>query len=164
MSDAENISEATDAKTVIRPAALADLEILRRFEQGIIAAERPYDPTIRSGDVHYYDIGALIVSPDAYVALAERSGATVGCGFARKTPSRSCEEPPFHAYVGLMFVAPEHRGSGVGNAILNAIKAWAHANGLVEMRLEVYPDNAPAVRAYRKSGFSPHMLEMRLRL
>ncbi len=164
MSGGEIMREASGEKTVIRRASLADLETLRRFEQGIIAAERPYDPTIRQGDVQYYDIGALIVSPDAYVALAERGGAAVGCGFARKSPSRSCEEPPFHAYVGLMFVAPEHRGGGVSAALLAALKDWARATGLFEIRLEVYPGNAPAMRAYRKSGFEPHMLEMRLRL
>jgi GNAT superfamily N-acetyltransferase len=156
--------EAPGAKTVIRRATMADLETLRRFEQGIIAAERPYDPTIKSGDIQYYDIGELIVSPDAYVALAERGGAAVGCGFARKSPSRPFEEPRFHAHVGLMFVAPDHRGSGVGNAILGALKDWARAAGLTEMRLEVYPDNAPAMRAYQKSGFAPHLLEMSLRL
>ena len=158
------MSAAPEQSIAVRRATMADLETLRRFEQGIIAAERPFDPTIRKGDVQYYDIGALIVSPDAFVALAERGGAAVGCGFARKSPSRSFEEPPFHAYVGLMFVAPEHRGGGVSDALLAALKDWARATGLVEMRLEVYPDNAPAMRAYRKSGFAPHMLEMRLRL
>ncbi len=158
------MSEAPGAKTIVRRAVLSDLETLRRFEQGIIAAERPFDPTIRKGDIQYHDIGSLIVSPDAFVALAERGGAVAGCGFVRKSPSRPFEEPPFHAYVGLMYVAPEHRRSGVSDAIIGALKNWARATGLVEMRLEVYPDNAPAMRAYQKSGFAPHLLEMSLRL
>lgn len=38
----------------------ADHAILRRFEQAIVAAERPFDSTIRKGDVAYYDLDALL--------------------------------------------------------------------------------------------------------
>jgi hypothetical protein len=33
----------------IREAKLEDLNILLEFEQGIITAERPYDPTLKEG-------------------------------------------------------------------------------------------------------------------
>ncbi len=153
-----------DGEVLIRRATLSDLEILRRFEQGIIAAERPFDPTIRKGPVTYYDIEALIASAETFVAIAESGGEAIGCGFVRSAPSRSFTEPAFHAYVGLMFVAAEHRGKGVSKLILDALKDWARANGLTEMRLEVYPENASAVRAYEAAGFAPYMLEMRLAL
>lgn len=153
-----------EARVTVRRATLSDLETLRRFEQGIIAAERPFDPTIRKGEVTYYDIGALIQSSEEYVAIAETGDKAIGCGFARKKASPSFAAPPFHAYVGLMYVAPEHRGQGVSNLILDALKDWARANGLNEMRLEVYPDNAAAVRAYEKTGFGSYMLEMRMAL
>jgi RimJ/RimL family protein N-acetyltransferase len=35
---------------------------------------------------------------------------------------------------------------------------------LPEVHLTVYPDNAPAIRAYEKVGFAPYILEMRLNL
>ncbi len=159
------MSDAGVAKNVlVRRATQSDIETLRRFEQGVIAAERPFDPTIRTGEVTYYDIGALIASDEAYVAIAETGGEAIGCGFARKKPSPSFVEPAVHAYAGLMFVTPEHRGRGVSNLILNALKGWARARGLTEMRLEVYPANASAIRAYEKTGFAPYMLEMRLSL
>lgn len=34
----------------IRPATLSDLEAFREFEQGIVAAERPFDPTLQQGN------------------------------------------------------------------------------------------------------------------
>lgn len=148
----------------VRRATASDIHVLQKFEQGIIAAERPFDPTIRKGDVRYYDIAALVASRDAFVAIAEIGGAPVGCGFARKTASRSFAEPPFHAYIGLMYVAPEHRRRGVSSLILESLTAWAREVGLFDLRLEVYPDNAAAVQAYAKSGFAPYMLEMRLPL
>jgi hypothetical protein len=40
--------------STINRAELEDLNILLEFEQGIITAERPYDPTRRK--INYYDI------------------------------------------------------------------------------------------------------------
>ncbi|MEK7266942.1 MAG: GNAT family N-acetyltransferase [Pseudomonadota bacterium] len=151
----------SDAGVTVRRAGPGDLVTLRRFEQGIIAAERPFDPTIKKGEVHYYDIGALIASTDAFVAIAEAAGEPIGCGLARKKASPVYTDPSFHAYIGLMFVDPAYRGKGVSDAIISRLTDWAKAAGLSEIRLEVYPDNASAVRAYVKAGFAPYMLEMR---
>jgi hypothetical protein len=40
----------------IRKAKLEDLNTLLEFEQGIITAERPYDPTLKQGTISYYNI------------------------------------------------------------------------------------------------------------
>ena len=40
----------------IRKALLSDLATLLEFEQGIIAAERPYDPTLKKEKIQYYNI------------------------------------------------------------------------------------------------------------
>lgn len=154
----------SDSHVAVRRAIQSDLATLRRFEQGIIAAERPHDPTIRKGEVQYYDIAALIFSADAYVAIAENGGEAIGCGFASKKASPVYTEPAFHAYVGLMFVTPRYRGRGVSGMIFETLSDWARACGLFEIRLEVFPGNAAAVRAYEKIGFSPYLLEMRLAL
>ncbi len=63
---------------VTRPATPADLSILLTFEQGIIAAERPYDQTLRPDPISYYDIGELIASPEAEVIVAELDGVLIG--------------------------------------------------------------------------------------
>ena len=55
----------------VRNATLHDLDVLLRFEQGVIEAERPFDPTIRNEKVHYYDLGYLMTSDDAQVVVAE---------------------------------------------------------------------------------------------
>ena len=44
----------------VRKATLDDLPTLLEFEQGLIEAERPMDPTIRSGNISYYDISLFI--------------------------------------------------------------------------------------------------------
>ena len=45
---------------ITRKATLDDLPVLLRFEQGIIEAERPMDPTLKESHITYYDISLLI--------------------------------------------------------------------------------------------------------
>jgi GNAT superfamily N-acetyltransferase len=52
-----------------------------------------------------------------------------------------------------MWVAPEERGKGVGAALVDAVIAWARAQGFARLRLEVVDDNAPAVALYAGKGF-----------
>lgn len=151
-------------KVTIRSARPADIPILREFEQGIVAAERPFDITLRPDPITYHDIELLIASPDAELAVAENENRVIGCGYAAKKDSRHYTEPAFHAHLGFMFVEPESRGKGVNQMILQHLQSWAKSRGLLEIRLTVYPENRPAVRAYEKAGFVPHILEMRMRL
>jgi RimJ/RimL family protein N-acetyltransferase len=52
-----------------------------------------------------------------------------------------------------MIVAASHRRRGIGRALLACAVDWAHANGKPDLRLRVFPDNAPARALYRASGF-----------
>ncbi|MEO1323906.1 MAG: GNAT family N-acetyltransferase [Pseudomonadota bacterium] len=149
---------------IIRSARADELPTLLAFEQGIVQAERPYDHTLRPDPISYYDIAALIASDDAEVAVAELDGALVGSGYAMKKASRHYVEPAFHAYIGFLYVSPEHRGKGVNQKVLDHLFDWARRNDLPEIHLTVYPDNAPAIRAYEKTGFKPYILEMRTNL
>lgn len=149
---------------IIRPARLTELSVLLDFEQGIIHAERPFDATLKPDPISYYDVEAMIRSPDAEVAVAERDGMIIGSGYAQKKPSRHYVSPPYHAYIGFLYVIPQERGKGLNKRVLDHLFAWARENDLPEIHLTVYPDNAPAIRAYEKTGFEPYILEMRLNL
>ncbi|MEM7767205.1 MAG: GNAT family N-acetyltransferase [Pseudomonadota bacterium] len=148
----------------IRTAKPEELPTLLSFEQGIVKAERPYDATLKPDPINYYDIADLIASPDAEVVVAELDGELIGSGYAVKKASLPYVEPAFHAYIGFLYVAPAHRGKGVNLRVLDVLFAWAEAQGLPEVHLTVYPDNAPAIRAYAKAGFDPYILEMRVNL
>jgi len=145
-----------------RSAKLSDLDILLTFEQGIIEAERPFDPTLKEGEIHYYDIAEMIKAPNVEVIVAEADGELIGSAYARIEHSKIYLKHPKHAYLGFMYVKPEHRGKGVNNKIIEALKQWVISRGVTEMRLEVYHDNLPAIKAYEKAGFTPNLLEMRI--
>lgn len=148
----------------IRSARVSDLPVLMEFEQGIITAERPYDHTLRPDPISYYDIGAMIESDDAEVAVAEVGGRLVGSGYVIRKQSRHYVQPSEHAFIGFLYVDPEFRGQGINKQVLDHLFDWARHHDLPEVHLTVYPDNAPAIRAYEKVGFAPYILEMRRNL
>jgi len=151
-------------KITTRTARTADLDILLTFEQGIITAERPFDPTLKEGEIHYYDLGQMIIAPDVEVIVAELDGEIVGSGYARVMTPKSYLKHPRYCFLGFMYTKPEHRGKGVNNKVLEALKTWALSQDITELRLEVYHQNQPALKAYEKAGFKGHLLEMRLGL
>lgn len=147
---------------VIRKATKEDLDTLLRFEQGVIHAERPYDQTLRNGTINYYDLAEMITDPDVEVVVAELDKKIIASGYARIQKSKPYLRHSTYAYMGFMFVVEEHRGKGIINLILDALKKWTASKGITEMRLEVYNDNIAAVKAYEKAGFKKHMIEMRM--
>ena len=149
---------------IVRSARPEELPTLKQFEQGIIYAERPYDHTLKPDPISYYDIGELIASPDAEVAVAEIDGQLVGSGYAKKKRSRHYVSPDYHAFIGFLYVDPDFRGRGINKQVLDHLFDWARKNDLPDVHLTVYPDNEPAIKAYYKTGFKPYLSEMRLNL
>ena len=52
-----------------------------------------------------------------------------------------------------MLVAPDHRGRGVGTALMTEGIRWAREHEIALLQLNVFPHNAPARALYRKMGF-----------
>ena len=146
---------------IIRTAKPADLNALLEFEQGIVSWERPFDDTLKEGEIHYYDLGAMIVADDVYVVVAESEGKLVGSGYARIEQGKSYQKFGQYAYLGCMYVLPEFRGRGVNAMVLDELMAWCRAGNITEIRLEVYHNNHIAIKAYEKAGFKPTLTWMR---
>ncbi len=146
----------------IRKATLKDLEVLLKFEQGVINAERPFDSTLKSEHTNYYDIAYMIAAPFIELVVAELNDEIIGSGYARIEDSKPYLKHQKHAYLGFMYVDPNHRGKGVNNKIIKALKQWAVSQNITELRLDVYQNNIPAIKAYEKAGFSKHLIAMRM--
>lgn len=145
----------------IRPAVLNDIDDLLVFEQGVIVAEKPFDITIKDGHIHYYNLNELITAPHINLLVAELDNKLIGCGYARIEKAKHFEKHPVYAYLGFMYVLPEQRGKGVNRKIIEALSQWAITQNVTEIRLEVYNDNLPAIKAYEKAGLVKHILWMR---
>ncbi|TAI46787.1 GNAT family N-acetyltransferase [Flagellimonas allohymeniacidonis] len=149
-------------KGSVRKATIADLEVLLNFEQEIIKAERPFDPTIDKDPVHYYDLAKMLGDENAHVVVAEEEGKIIASGYAIAKRARHYLDHEYYAYLGFMYTHPDFRGMGVNAMIVEELKNWSEKKGLTEIRLTVYDDNTPAIKAYEKVGFKKHIIEMRL--
>lgn len=78
--------------------------------------------------------------------VASRSGVDVGMVSATA---------PLASEVELisMWVAPEARGQGVGDALVDAVVGWAVAQGVSRVALSVRNGNEAAIALYRRHGF-----------
>ena len=148
----------------IRKATLNDLEHLLVFEQDLIKAERPFDPTVKPHPVNYYDLQTMLTAPHVEVVVAELKNKIIASGYARIEKSKPFLKHIIHAYLGFMYVLPEYRGQGINKKIMDVLKRWAASQNISEFRLEVYYDNVSAIKAYEKFGFKKHMVEMRFNL
>jgi len=149
---------------ITRKAILKDLPSLLEFEQGVIEAERPFDPTIKEGYITYYDISELINNEESEVFVVEQDQLIVASGYAKIKGDRHYLKHVKIGYLGFMFVHKAHRGQGLNQLIINELLKWCKERKIFEIRLDVYDDNLTAIKAYEKVGFKKHMTNMRLNI
>jgi ribosomal protein S18 acetylase RimI-like enzyme len=106
-------------------------------------------------DLAYQDFeGEMAAMPGKYAPPAgelllarDIDGKAVGCAGLRPLDTSGCCE------MKRLFVRPEGRGSGVGQALVDALVEVAERVGYREMRLDTLPSMRGAQTLYRKLGF-----------
>jgi ribosomal protein S18 acetylase RimI-like enzyme len=85
----------------------------------------------------------------AGVWLASEHGAIIGCIALRKlaNPAKSGE-------IKRLYVRVEHRGKGIAEALLQALEEYATEQGYASLYLDSKKDLMPAIRFYRRHGYS----------
>lgn len=149
---------------IFRPATLKDLPTLLQFEQAIVEAERPFDPSLKAEGVTYYDLTKLIKRTDAAVIVGTVNDTVITSGYVLIKAASDHLQFTHYAYAGFMYTEPAFRGKGINRLLVNQLTDWAKAQGVSEMRLDVYAENAAALRAYEKVGFEKLLVNMRLDL
>jgi len=81
--------------------------------------------------------------------LAERDGETVGAGFALT----GWHTPP-HRAIGASLVPPDHRGAGIGIAVLDAIEGWAAEHGATELDGAISEDDERSLVWASRHGYT----------
>lgn len=147
---------------VVREAGRGDYESLLALEQKVIAAERPYNASLKESGAYYYDIEKLISDQNSKLVVGEVAGVIIATGYAQVRQSKPALEHDSHGYLGFMYVADEYRGLGLNKVILQDLVSWGHQQGVTNFYLDVYAENNPAIRAYEKFGFLSSLLEMKL--
>ena len=91
--------------------------------------------------------------PAAAAILAEVDAEVVG--FALYFPTFSTFRGQPGLYLEDLFVLPEHRGRGIGKALIAAVAAVAVARGGGRLEWAVLDWNAPSIAFYQSLGASP---------
>ena len=86
-----------------------------------------------------------LIDPTALKVVAVRNGVPVG--LVRGVVEDGC------VWLHSLWVNPQVRGQGLGNRLVAAVEEWAVRQGMRYIRLEVMPDNGPAVALYRRHGY-----------
>jgi ribosomal protein S18 acetylase RimI-like enzyme len=153
--------DANRKNIAIRRATIADLPKLAEFLQFLVAAERPFDPTLKEGEIFYYDIKEFISDNKTELLVIDYNQQIIGCGYAQIRSAKPYQNHELFGYLGFMYVSPEFRGNGLNNLLLDDLKKWVLSQGITEIRLEVYSENEAAIRAYEKADFKQILTTMR---
>lgn len=148
-----------------RAASMADLPLLRTFESKLDSHERKLEPTLKQQGVWgNYDIPALINDKArVLVLIAEVNGQPVGCGFAHIKDNEPYYNKPKYGYLAFIYVDESQRGKKIGSAIIDQLTRWLHTHNIDEITLMAYATNTEAIKAYKKYGFEPYLIEMKLK-
>jgi len=69
----------------------------------------------------------------------------------------ACDDlQPDAAWLISMWVSPEVRGQGVGEALIDAVVEWARVSGARRVLLAVGDHNQSAIALYARKGFEPN--------
>lgn len=139
----------------LRPATPADLDaVLPHVADFYEAFGFPWDTARKRGL-----LDALLAQPDlGALWLIEHAGAVAG--YALVAFYFSLEYDGRVALLDEFFVAPPHRGSGVGDAALKALEAALLDGGVKVVRLEVEARHARAASLYARHGYHAGGREM----
>jgi ribosomal protein S18 acetylase RimI-like enzyme len=65
-----------------------------------------------------------------------------------------------HAHIFLIYVVPEHRQQGIGTALMRYVEDWARVRGDLQIGLQVFQSNQPALNLYNQLGYQTQSLWM----
>ena len=143
-----------------RPARLDDLTLILSLMEGFYRETgTPFD-----AEAAGRALVTLVADPSlGRLFLIETGERTAG--YVVLTLGFSLEFLGRDAFVDELFVAPEHRGRGLGLGTLRFLESVAGGLGVTALHLEVGPENEKAQGLYRRAGFEDrrhHLMTRRL--
>jgi GNAT superfamily N-acetyltransferase len=135
----------------LRPATPADIGDILRLIHGLAEYERLlHEVTATQADLREILFGPL---PRAEVVLAVVGDRAVGLALFYYTLSTFKLRP--NIFLEDLFVEPEHRGSGIGLALMRHLAARAVAENCRRIEWRVLNWNQPSIDFYQRLGAEP---------
>ena len=97
---------------------------------------------------------------DSATFVAEREGALAGHVHVKRTDPAPVFERGPEGTISEVYVAPDYRGQGIADALMDRAEAWAADRGCEYVSLSVNEDNETARRVYESRGYSTRRRKM----
>jgi GNAT superfamily N-acetyltransferase len=147
--------DARAVSTRIRFATPEDAELLHRFVRELAEYEREPDAV----EVTVGELRAQLSQPrppfECFIAERDGEGGVQPLGFALFFGSYSTWRGRPGLYLEDLYVPSEHRGAGIGRALLAALARLARDRGCARLEWSVLDWNAPAIGFYERLGATP---------
>ena len=145
MSDA---AEHPARPVSIAPATPDDVPVIREFIRGLAEYEKlAHRFAATEVNLRRTLFGAR---PYAEVLIARAGGEPAGMALFFHSYSTFLAKPGI--YLEDLFVLPQHRGRGVGKALLRAVAQIARERDCARMEWSVLDWNEPAIEFYKRMG------------
>jgi len=130
---------------ILRATAPQEIEEVRTLLHAY-AEWRGYDKALGQFDNELQSLPGEYAPPAGVLLLARQDDRAAGCLGLRPLSSSIAE-------LKRMYVDPEFRGNGIGEALLTTIIQEATLSGYRHLRLDTHPQMRAARRLYRRFGF-----------
>ena len=132
----------------IRTATKDDIPAMAELIRELFAVEADFTPDFAA---QCRGLELLIEKDNAEIFVAETRGEVVGmCTVQILVSTAKGGEV---GKVEDMVVGIQHRGKGIGAALLQTLEDWAKQRGLARLQLQADCDNHPALGFYRRQGW-----------
>jgi GNAT superfamily N-acetyltransferase len=140
---------SSDNSFIVQPARSATELISAAALFRAYAAALPVDLAPQGFSQELESLPGIYGPPGGELLLAKRGDHVLGC-IALKAL-----EPPPVAEIKRLFVRPQARKSGVGQALVAACIATARQLGYGEIKLDTLAGMEGAIALYKRNGFAP---------
>jgi GNAT superfamily N-acetyltransferase len=139
-------------KLNLRPATPADVPQILQFIRDLATYEREPDAVLATEADLLRDGFGPQKRFHCLMAELSESGATISAGFALYFYNYSTWRGHAGIYLEDLYVSPEHRGKGIGKALLTRVAAIAVAEGCPRYEWSVLDWNQPSIDFYQSLG------------
>jgi GNAT superfamily N-acetyltransferase len=147
-------------RIVVRPATQAD----KAFALGLVPKLRAFGPSalrpleaLDAGETRVLGRAFDALPAGAVLLIAEDpGGSALGLAYAETAVDYFTQEE--HGHLGILAVAEEAEGRGVGRALLAAVEGWSADQGHRFLTLNVFQGNTRARAVYERNGYEPDFI------
>ncbi len=147
-----HVSSQPNDKLNLRPATPADVPQILGFIRELAAYEREPDAVHATEADILRDGFGETKRFDCLIAEFNERGAITPVGFALYFHNYSTWRGHAGIHIEDLYVSVEHRGKGIGKALLTRVAAIAVAEGCTRLQWDVLEWNTPAIGFYEQMG------------